>query len=98
MKHFSSLFLLATGFTTAKLSGRWAVMLLLLVVPLLGRAQYITSFSPTSGSNGTSLVITGSDFTNTYEVTFSGSYNFPQGIGVNKHPDNEPQRHRLRDR
>ncbi|WP_035560612.1 IPT/TIG domain-containing protein [Hymenobacter sp. IS2118] len=61
---------------------RWAVMLLLLVVPLLGRAQFISSFSPTSGSTGTSLVITGSNFTNTYEVSFPGALGTP--IGVNR--------------
>ncbi|WP_230688401.1 IPT/TIG domain-containing protein [Hymenobacter jeongseonensis] len=53
-------------------------MLLLLVVPLLSWGQYpsISNFSPTSGSSGTSLVITGSGFTSTgtFAVGFPGAW------------------------
>ncbi|MBG8554194.1 RCC1 domain-containing protein [Hymenobacter guriensis] len=83
MTNFSSLLRLITSRRPALTVQvyRAVLLLLLLVVPLLGRAQGI-SFSPTSGSTGTSVVITGSNFNNTGIVSFPGALGTP--IGVNK--------------
>ncbi|MDO7884562.1 IPT/TIG domain-containing protein [Hymenobacter cheonanensis] len=82
MTHFFSLssLLAARRFAASWLAGLLAVLLLL--APLLGQAQptpYLTSLSPTSGSTGTSVIITGANLggTNTSSVAFVGPYGFP---------------------
>ena len=76
MNFFSSLLRTTTGRRPAPaLLARWAVALLLLAAPLLGRAQAptISGFSPASGVSGTSVVITGTNFTSAQEVRFNGT-------------------------
>ena len=77
MHFFSSLFLTTTGrrHLAPALAARWAMLLLLLAAPLLGRAQAptISGFSPASGPAGTSVVLTGSNFAGATGVTFNGT-------------------------
>ncbi|MCC2544888.1 IPT/TIG domain-containing protein [Hymenobacter sp. BT175] len=56
------------------LTARWVVLLLLSLLPLLGRAQAptISSFSPSSGSAGTLVTISGSNLDQVRGVRFGG--------------------------